>query len=91
MTIQLKPETETLIRQDLRRGGYESPDDLVERAVALLHEQETWLAENRTEIAGKIDEGYAAAQRGELVDEEGVRARMEEKKRAWLVQQRSRA
>jgi hypothetical protein len=36
-------------------------------AVSMLHEQEAWLAQNRAEIAVKIDEGYAAAQRGELL------------------------
>ena len=36
----------------------------------------------------KIEEGYAAAQRGELIDSDQVRAQMEEKKRAWVAEQR---
>jgi predicted transcriptional regulator len=39
------------------------------------------LAENRAEIKAKIDEGYAAAQRGELIDGDEVRSWMEERKR----------
>ncbi len=46
----------------------------------MLHEQEVWLAEHRVEIASKIDEGYAAAQRGELIEADAVRSRLTELK-----------
>ena len=45
-------------------------------------ERDAWLADHRA----KIEEGYAAAQRGELVDSEQVRSEMEQKKRAWLAE-----
>jgi Arc/MetJ-type ribon-helix-helix transcriptional regulator len=51
-----------LIEEDIQRGPYQSVDEFVERAVSLLHEQEVWLAEHRTEIGAKIEGGYAAAQ-----------------------------
>jgi antitoxin ParD1/3/4 len=82
MEIRLKPELEELIRQDVQRGSYETLDEFVERALSMLHEQEAWLAENREEIAAKIDEGYAAAQRGELIEADAVRSRLTEMKRA---------
>ncbi len=44
-------------------------------------EDETWLAE----IRAKIEEGYAAAERGELIDGDEVRARLEQHKREWLA------
>ncbi|HXL22062.1 MAG TPA: type II toxin-antitoxin system ParD family antitoxin [Candidatus Dormibacteraeota bacterium] len=88
MNIHLRPELEAMIKQDLERGPYQSVDEFVERAVSLLHEQETWLAEHGTEIRAKIDEGYAAAQRGELIDSDQVRSTLEEKKRAWLAEKR---
>ncbi len=50
----------------------------------MLHEQEEWWSANRVEIGAKIDEGYAAARRGELTDGDQVREQMAEKKRAWL-------
>jgi hypothetical protein len=53
-------------------------------AVSLLHEQEVWLASHRSEIAAKIKAGYAAAQRGELIDADDVRRRLLDRKRAWL-------
>jgi antitoxin ParD1/3/4 len=88
MNIHLRPELEAMIRQDLQRGPYQSVDEFVEHAVSLLHEQETWLAEHGTEIRAKIDEGYAAAQRGELIDSDQVRSTLEEKKRAWFAEKR---
>ncbi len=88
MKIELKPELEALIKQDVERGLYKSVDEFVEQAVSLLHEQEAWLAEQGSEIRAKIEEGYAAAQRGELIDSSDVRSHMEEKKRAWLADKR---
>jgi antitoxin ParD1/3/4 len=82
MEIRLKPELEDLIKQDVQRGSYQTVDEFVERAVSMLHEQEAWLAQNRVEIAAKIDEGYAAAQRGELVEADSVRSRLAELKSA---------
>lgn len=81
MKIELKPELEALIKQDVERGPYKSMDEFVEQAVSLLHEQEVWPAEQGSEIRAKIEEGYAAAQRGELVDSSEVRSRLEAKKR----------
>ena len=88
MKIELTPELEKLIKQDVERGAYQSVDEYVEHAVSLLHEQEAWLAEHRSEIATKIEAGYAAAQRGELIDSEQVRQEMDERKRAWLAEKR---
>ncbi len=81
MEIRLRPELEELIKQDVQRGSYQTVDEFVERAVSMLHEQEAWLAQNRAEIAAKIDEGYAAAQRGELIEADAVRSRLTELKR----------
>jgi antitoxin ParD1/3/4 len=80
MTIQLKPELERLIQEDVERGPYQNVDEFVECAVQMLHEQEEWLSANRAEIGAKIEEGYASAQRGELIDDHEIRAQMEERK-----------
>jgi putative addiction module CopG family antidote len=84
MEIRLRPELEELIKQDVQRGPYETVDEFVEQAVSMLHEQEVWLAANRAEIQSKIGEGYAAAQRGELLDPDEVRSKL-----AQLKQKRS--
>ncbi|MDX1982809.1 MAG: hypothetical protein SFV51_21240 [Bryobacteraceae bacterium] len=52
MVIYPRPETRALIEQRVHQGGaYQSVEDFVEQAVALLHEQESWLAGNRDQIA----------------------------------------
>jgi len=54
MEIRLRPELAELIKEDVQRGCYQNVDEFVERAVSLLHEQEAWLAENRSAIAVKF-------------------------------------
>jgi putative addiction module CopG family antidote len=80
MQIRLRPELEELIKQDVERGPYQSVDEFVEHAVSLLHEQELWLAQNRAEIAARIDEAYTAAERGELLDPDAAHSRLNELK-----------
>ena len=87
MDIQLRPELEDWVKQDVERGPYQSVDEYVEHAVSLLHEQETWLAEHREEIRLKIAEGSVSAKRGELMDTDQVRSNLEQRKQAWFVDQ----
>jgi antitoxin ParD1/3/4 len=84
MSITLQPEHERLIAEALRSGAYQNPEQVILRALELLHDRDAWLAESRA----KIEEGYAAAQRGELIDSDQVRVQMEDKKRAWQAGQR---
>jgi antitoxin ParD1/3/4 len=88
MEIRLRPELEALIRQDVQRGAYQTVDEYVEHAVSMLHEQEAWLAAHHSEIEKQIEEGYAAAQRGELLEPDEVRSRLNEAKRARSGEQR---
>jgi Arc/MetJ-type ribon-helix-helix transcriptional regulator len=89
MEIHLRPELEEQILQDIQRGPYQTVDEFIERAVSLLHEQEAWLSSRRDEISSKIEEGWLAAERGELVGDEEVEARMLARKKEWLDQQRT--
>ncbi len=82
MEIRLRPEIAELIKQDVQRGPYQTVDEFVEHAVSMLHEQEAWLAGNRSDIQSKIEEGYAAAQRGELLNPDQVRRELANRKRA---------
>ena len=88
MKVHLRPELEEMIKRDVQRGPYQTVDEFVEHAISLLHEQEAWLAEHGSEIRVKIEQGYAAAQSGELIDSDQVRSRLDERKRAWLAEKR---
>ena len=44
------------------------------------------VAKSCAQIAAQIDEGYAAAQRGALIDADAVRAQMDERKRDWQAE-----
>jgi len=88
LKIHLLPELEEMVKQDVQRGPYQSVDEFVERAISLLHEQEVWLAEHGNEIRTNIEQGYAAAQRGELIDSDHVRSNLDERKRTWLAEKR---
>jgi Arc/MetJ-type ribon-helix-helix transcriptional regulator len=55
--IHLRPELEEMIKQDVKRGPYQTMDEFVERAISLLHQQEAWLAEQGSEIRAKIEQG----------------------------------
>ena len=84
MPMTLQPEHERLIAEALRSGAYQDSGEVIQRALELLRDRDAWLAENRA----RIDEGYAAAQRGELIHADEVRVQMEERKRAWRAGQR---
>jgi Arc/MetJ-type ribon-helix-helix transcriptional regulator len=40
MTIQLKPEHERIIREEIRSGHFRSPDEVLDHALAALREKE---------------------------------------------------
>ena len=88
MKVTLSPALEELVKQDVQRGPYRSVEEFVEQAVSMLHEQESWLAEHKAEIEQQIEQGYASAQRGELIDADQVRSEMQERKRAWFARQK---
>lgn len=91
MAVQLRPDLEALVMKDVERGPYRSIDEFVEQAVMELHEREEWFSTHREEIRLKIDEGWAAAERGELLGEAEVRREMQEMKAAWRAKNQSGA
>jgi antitoxin ParD1/3/4 len=84
VTLELKPEVEALINKCVESGAFATPEDVVERALELLSAEEDWLANNRDQIAADIQDGWEAAQRGELIDDDQVRLRMDPKKQEWI-------
>ena len=77
MTIHLKPDQEHRIAEALRTGAYPSADDVIDRALEVLREQDEWLAANREAINAKIHLGVAELERGEGIPEDQLDAHLE--------------
>ena len=77
MAIQLKPPQEKRIEQALRSGGYQSADDVIDRALEVLHEQDEWLMANRGAVDAKIRRGIEELDRGEGIPEDELDAHLE--------------
>lgn len=69
MTIQLKPEQEHRIAEAMRSGAYSSSDDVIDRALEVLHEQDEWLMANRDANEATIRTGIEELERGEGIPE----------------------
>jgi hypothetical protein len=54
----------------LRSGAYQSPDEVIDRALETLHEQDEWLVVNRRAIDAKIHRGVGELERGEGIPED---------------------
>jgi Arc/MetJ-type ribon-helix-helix transcriptional regulator len=50
MAIHLNPNQEHRVAEALRSGAYHSPDDVIDRALDVLHEQDEWLMANRQRL-----------------------------------------
>jgi Arc/MetJ-type ribon-helix-helix transcriptional regulator len=88
MTIHLRPEHEQLIADAIRSGAYQSPDQVIGRALEVLRSEDDWLHGNRDDIAGKIERAFGQFERGEFFTAEESRADMEKRKAAWRADQK---
>ena len=71
MTIELKPEHQRMIDQAIESGAYYDPVEMLDQAIEIIRGQlhrEDWLVEQREVVAPRIAEGFAEADRGELMD-----------------------
>lgn len=66
MSLSLTPETEALIHDRTKRGGYSTPDDMVRVALDVLHQIEDQQIDDRemAELRASIEQ----MKRGEVVD-----------------------
>ena len=71
MHIPLKPDQEALIHAKLQSGQYQTVDDVIQAALHLLDERDTyeqWVIETRE----KVDAAAVSLDRGEGLDGEEV-------------------
>ncbi len=73
MEVRLSPEHEALVAEDIASGRYSSPEEFFADAIDTLRQRDAWGAE---ELA-KLDASIAEAERGELMDEDEVRRRLD--------------
>lgn len=87
MTITLRPEHEKAIAEAIQSGAYQSPDDVIFRALEVLRGEEAWLHEHRDEVAAKIDRAFEQFEGGEFLTAEESRSDMDKRKAAWVAEQ----
>ncbi len=75
MNIQLKPEQEKFIQEQMATGRFNHVDDVINEAFKLLEERERRLEELRQKIAV----GTKQIQQGKVTDGEAVFERLQEK------------
>ena len=87
MTITLRPEHEKLVAQAMQTGAYQSPDEVIGRALEILHSEDGWLHNHSAEIGEKIERAFGQFERGEFFSAEESQADLEKRKAAWLREQ----
>ena len=71
MVIDLNPEQQRVIDLAVGSGAYQHAGEVLDQALEIIREQldlEDWMLEQREEVAGHIEKGFAQAERGELTD-----------------------
>ena len=74
MELHLSPQQETRVAEAVRSGAYQSPDDVIDRALETLHEQDEWITANRAAIDSRIRTGMDQLDRGEGIAEDDLDA-----------------
>ena len=77
MAIRLNPEQENRVSEAVRSGTYRTPDEVIDRALEVLHEHDEWLLANRAAINAKIQRGIEELDNGEGIPEDELDAYLE--------------
>jgi len=87
VTITLRPEQERAVADAIRSGAYQTPNEVIERALEVLRFEDGWLQENKQLIEEKIDRAIGQLDRGEGISAEELPGRLEKRKAAWRAEQ----
>ena len=90
MAIDLKPEQQRVIDLAVGSGAYQDPSEVLDQALEIIREQlelEDWMLERRASVKAHIEEGFAQAERGELIDGDVVIAMLRKRRAERLKQQ----
>ena len=83
-SIPDRPEHEQLIAKAIQTGAYQSPQDVIARALQILRSEDQWLDENKAAIGEKIERAFGQFERGEFFSADQSRADMEKRKAEWV-------
>ena len=87
MIIEIKnPELEALIQHRLESGRFASVEEVIADALAAQSEEEDWLKGNWTDIEEELSIRLAELDRGEGISGDVSRARLQERKAAWIAE-----
>jgi hypothetical protein len=78
------PLLEARLRKQIQATGAGSVEEALNRLLQTQEEQDRWLLENRNAINAKIRRGIVQLDRGEGIPGDEARARLEQRKAAWL-------
>jgi len=81
MSIELKPETQEMIKHHVGIGIYTDADDVIIKALKLLTEWEAGYRQWEEEVRNKVEISAKQLDRGEGIDLDIVVARLQEKLR----------
>jgi len=95
MTLILDTDTEQRLQQELARGHYEGPAELIAHALDLIVAERTgghavdqamhdWLLHNKADINTALDESFAAKARGESYSAEEAESILAERRAARI-------
>jgi antitoxin ParD1/3/4 len=79
MTIQLKPEQEKFINEQVASGKYNSPEEVVDRMFLVFERLQSEYDECSIETRQKVEVAIAEIERGEGLDGEIVIAKILER------------
>jgi Arc/MetJ-type ribon-helix-helix transcriptional regulator len=80
----LTPQSEEFVNEQLERGTFRSPEEVIERALEVFRSENEWLHDHKDLIRDKIERAFGQFERGEFLSAEESRADMEQRKSAWL-------
>jgi hypothetical protein len=84
MDVHLTALSEKFVNEQLARGAFRSPEQVIERALEVLRCENEWLHDHRDLIRDKIERAFGQFENGEFLSAEESRADMEQRKNAWL-------
>ena len=86
MTINLQPEHERLVAEAMKTGAYANPEEVIARALEMLHDEGEWLQDNGQLIREKIEKAFIQFESGNFFTAEESRSNMEKRKAQWLAE-----